>query len=223
MRFPPLIVALLGFAAPVALSAPAQAGAPPEIVASGEFDFYVLTLSWSPGFCDTGGAAKAPGQCAVGAGKGFVVHGLWPDNQNGPDPSDCDYGGDIPYATLARTRGVYPDPGLARYEYGKHGTCTGLSAENYFSAVKYARDQFVIPDMLRAPTAPLATSPSQIEDAFMAVNPHLSADNMAVTCARGELIDVRFCVSKDLGAFVDCPKVSRHTCQSASISVAPPR
>lgn len=201
----------------------ASAGAPGSLVANGDFDFYVLALSWSPGFCDIGGATKSPGQCAVGAGKGFVVHGLWPDNQNRANPSDCGSGGYVPRAALEQTRGVYPDPGLARYEYMKHGVCTGLSAENYFAAVKYARDQFVIPDILKAPSERLTISPSRIQSAFMAVNANLTADNMAVTCVRGELVEVRFCVSKDLGAFVDCPKVSRHGCHSSSISVAPPR
>jgi ribonuclease T2 len=46
---------------------------------------------------------------------------------------------------------------------------------------------------------------------------------MAVTCGRGELIDVRFCLTKDLRAFAICPKVSGHTCHSGSISVAPVR
>ena len=48
-----------------------------------------MTLSWSPGFCDLGGDDKSPQQCAVGAGNGFVVHGLWPDNRYGPNPEDC--------------------------------------------------------------------------------------------------------------------------------------
>ncbi len=199
------------------------AGAPANLVASGDFDFYVLTLSWSPGFCDTGGAAKSPDQCAAGSGDGFVVHGLWPDNLNRAYPEDC---GDAPHfssAALAETRGVYPDEGLARYEYVKHGVCTGLSPENYFAAVKYARDQFVIPDALKAPHEKISTSPDRIESEFIAVNRNLTADNMAVTCGRGELEDVRFCISKDLDAFVVCPKIARHTCHSSSISVAPLR
>ena len=118
---------------------------------AGNFDFYVFALSWSPGFCDTGGAAKAPDQCAVGAGAGFVVHGLWPDNSAGPDPQNCQSGVAIPAAALKLTDGVYPDEGLARYEYLKHGTCAGLDPQAYFSAVKALRDGIVVPDALKAP------------------------------------------------------------------------
>ena len=221
MRSKRFAAALAAFAAS---TLPAHAaGTPANLVASGDFDFYELTLSWSPGFCDTGGAAKSPDQCAAGSGEGFVVHGLWPDNLNRPYPEDCGEAGHISSAALAETRGVYPDEGLARYEYVKHGVCTGLSPENYFAAVKYARGQFVVPDSLKAPHEKISTSPDRIESDFIAANPNLTADNMAVTCGGGELVDVRFCISKDLSAFVVCPKVSGHTCHSSSILVAPLR
>ena len=85
-------------------------------VATEDFDFYVLTLSWSPGFCDTGGAASWKTQCAVGSGEGFVVHGLWPDNAYKADPADCGSSGAISNDALQQTLGLYPRPGLARYE-----------------------------------------------------------------------------------------------------------
>ena len=196
---------------------------PANLVATGDFDFYVLTLSWSPGFCDTGGAEKSPDQCAVGAGEGFVVHGLWPDNQNRRYPEDCGRQEHLSEAALSETRGVYPTEGLARYEYAKHGTCTGLSPEDYFAAVKYAREQFVIPEALKAPHEKINTTPDQLVRDFIAINPNLTAEDMALTCERGELLDVRFCVSKSLGAFVVCPKIAGHTCHASSISVAPLR
>ena len=153
------------------LAAGARAAAPEALIATGDFDFYILALSWSPGFCDTGGAEKARDQCAAGAGQGFVVHGLWPENADRPYPADCGEAGFIPGAALA-THGLYPDEGLARYEFRKHGTCTGLSPENYFAAVKFARDEIAIPPMLQAPhEAPFHFAQSEIENAFIAANP----------------------------------------------------
>ncbi len=188
-----------------------------------DFDFYVFTLSWSPGFCDTGGADKSPGQCAIGAGTGFVVHGLWPDRWFSRNPENCQYGVAIGRDALRLTDGVYPDEGLARYEYLKHGTCTGLDPQAYFAAVKTLRDGVVVPDILKAPRQRLTFAPGDLEQAFIAVNANLQAANMALTCRNGELIDVRICVSKDLAAFANCPKVSGHTCHASSISVAPIR
>ena len=222
MRLKYFTALLLGLFALTAF-ARAASGPPQNLLATADFDFYVLTLSWSPGFCDTGGAAKSKDQCAVGSGEGFVVHGLWPDNANSADPADCGSPGSISNDVLQQTLGVYPAPGLARYEYAKHGTCTGLSPENYFAAVKYARNQIAVPDFLQAPHDKLMKSPDEIESAFIAANPNLTADNMAITCSHGELVDVRFCLSKDLKAFSNCRKVSGHTCNSRSIAVAPLR
>ncbi len=188
-----------------------------------DFDFYVFTLSWSPGFCDTGGADKSPNQCASGASTGFVVHGLWPDRSFGPNPQNCQYGVSIPSDALQLTQGVYPDEGLARYEYLKHGTCAGLDPRTYFSAVKALRDEIVVPDMLKAPHERLTVAPGDLTQAFIAANPNLQPDEMAITCRSGELVDVRVCVSKDLRAFAHCPKVSGHTCHASSIAVAPIR
>ena len=58
---------------------------------------------------------------------------------------------------------------------------------------------------------------------FVDANANLHPDNMAVTCGHGELIDVRFCLTKDLKAFSTCPKVSGHTCQRSSVVVQPLR
>ena len=219
MTFRSLVVALFAL---IGLATTARAAAP-ELIASGVFDFYVLSLSWSPGFCDTGGADKSREQCAPGAGEGFVVHGLWPENADRPYPSDCSDPGYIPGAALRETHGLYPAEGLARYEYRKHGTCTGLSPENYFHAVKYARERLKVPEMLRAPHDALNLAPRDIESALIAANPALTTANFALTCGHGELIDLRVCVAKTLDSYVDCPKIARHSCHSSAIKVMPLR
>lgn len=192
--------------------------------ATGSFDFYVLALSWSPGFCDTGGAGKAHDQCAVGANLGFVVHGLWPQNAHG-FPSDCDDGAArFPSrAALDRVRGLYPSEGLARYEWRKHGTCTGLSPSDYFDQVRRARDAVTIPASLQAPGEPQTVAPRDILRAFSQANARLRADEMAVTCRQGELEEVRVCFARDLRGFTPCPEVARASCRASAISVLPVR
>jgi ribonuclease T2 len=194
--------------------------APP--VATETFDYYVMTLSWAPGFCDLGGRETSAPECAAGSSGGFVVHGLWPDNNYRPNPEGCP-GEDPSPADLAQEHGLYPNDRLAIYEYRKHGTCTGLSAHDYFATVRNVRDRLKIPAMLEAPHEQLRLSPADVEQAFIAANANLHADNMAVTCSNGELVDVRFCLSKDLTSYAICRKVARHTCQRESIVVAPIR
>ena len=210
-----IALALVG--APVV--AVAQTAAP---VASVPFDYYVMTLSWAPGFCDLGGQETSSPECATGSGAGFVVHGLWPDNDYRPNPESCQ-GQDASPTDLADEHGLYPNDSLAAYEYRKHGTCTGMSAHDYFATVRNVRQRLVIPPMLQAPHEPSHLAPGDIEQAFMAANANLRPDNMAVTCGHGELIDVRFCLTKDLKAFSTCAKVSGHTCQRSSIVVQPLR
>ena len=124
----------------------------PSASASGEFDFYVLALSWSPGFCELSGGGRS--QCEPGARLGFVVHGLWPQYEHG-FPSNCGGSPTVSRMALDRAKGVYPDDGLARYEWRKHGTCTGLSPGDYFAfrrqSEKPCDDPAEFPEFLRRP------------------------------------------------------------------------
>ncbi len=185
----------------------------------GQFDFYVLSLSWSPGFCQTGGEAKGRDQCRAGADLGFVVHGLWPQYDHG-FPSDCDGAQRFPSrVALAATDGVYPDQGLARYEWRKHGTCSGLSPTDYFSAARAARDAVVIPEPFRQPHGEQHWAPVDVERAFLAANPRLRPGMLAAVCQRGVLEEVRICFDRTLKTFQACPEVARERCRGSAMSV----
>ncbi len=191
-------------------SGPRGAGVP------GRFDFYVLALSWSPGFCATGGRSRD--QCRPGADIGFTVHGLWPQYDRGY-PSDCDGAGRADRAALAETDGVYPDEGLARYEWRKHGTCSGLSPSAYFAAARRARDAVAIPARFADPHGDQSLAPGDVERAFLQVNPRLRPGMLAAVCRRGTLDEVRVCFTRDLAAFQACPEVVSEGCHSATLSV----
>jgi ribonuclease T2 len=212
----------LALTAGLPLIAAAETAPPPPPVATAPFDYYVMTLSWAPGFCDLGGQETSSPECAVGSGQGFVVHGLWPDNEYRPNPEGCP-GEDASPADLADQHGLYPNDRLAAYEYRKHGTCTGLSAHDYFATVRNVRARLNIPPRFQAPHEQLRLAPEDVERAVIAANQNLRPDNMAVTCSNGELVDVRFCIAKDLSSYAVCRKVARHSCQRASIVVAPVR
>ena len=186
----------------------------------GDFDFYVLALSWSSGFCATGGADKGKAQCDRGAGLGFVVHGLWPQYERG-FPSDCG-GGQPSSVALDSARGLFPDIGLARYEWRKHGTCSGKSPEAYFGDVRRARDMIQIPEKFSRAKGDQSMSPQDILRAFGDANPRLRPGMAAVGCRSGVLQEVRFCLSKDLREFRSCPEVARSSCRTREIDVPGP-
>ncbi len=188
----------------------------------GQFDFYVLSLSWSPGFCETTGAEKHRKQCDPGSGLGFVVHGLWPQYESG-FPSDCGPAGRSPSRNaLQSAEGVYPDINLARYEWRRHGTCSGKSPSDYFADVRRARDAVEIPPPFRSASDRQTWTPVDIERAFIASNPNLKPDMMAVSCRRGVLEAVRFCLTKDLREFRSCPEVSGSSCRTRELRVPAP-
>ena len=198
-------------------------GGPRGASRPGDFDFYVLSLSWSPAFCTIGGGdEKGRDQCRSGSSLGFTVHGLWPQYDHG-FPSDCRGNTNPPRAALETTDGVYPERGLARYEWRKHGTCSGLSPFSYFAAARGARDAVRIPDSLRDPHDDRHIAPADVMRAFTEANSGLKPGMIAVTCRGGALEEVRICFAKDLKSFQACPEVTRDTCRSANVDVPPVR
>jgi ribonuclease T2 len=220
--------AALALAAPRAFAEPELArGEPSESVAGppakgpGEFDFYVLSLSWSPGFCESVEAGRRRPQCAPGAGNGFVVHGLWPQYERG-FPSDCDGPTAPSRLALAHAEGLFPDEGLARHEWRKHGRCSGKSPSDYFAAVRRARESVTIPAPFQRPTEAQIFAPVDIQRAFVAANPRLRPGMLAVTCRKGVLAEVRICFSRDLREFRACPDVARQACRAGEITAPAP-
>lgn len=189
--------------------------------APGRFDFYVLALSWSPSFCSSEAGRRSREQCAPGAGNAFVVHGLWPQFERG-FPSWCDDRNPPRYA-VEQARGVFPEEGLARYQWRKHGSCSGLSPTAYYNLVRQVKAKVVIPEDLRRPGESLRKDPREIERAFVDANKSLRADMIAVTCTRGQLEEVRICISKDGRDFRTCPDVERNSCRIGNVSVPAPR
>jgi ribonuclease T2 len=190
----------------------------------GKFDFYVLSLSWAPTYCDTT-VERAPGQ-AVPAECGeraipFVVHGLWPQYDVGfpefcrqPTPR-------LDRNVIASMLDLMPAPGLIFTEWDKHGTCSGLSARAYFTAVRKARALVKIPEEFIEPADEVTLPPDAIAEAFAAANPGASRASFAISCDAKRLTEVRVCLGKDL-KFHDCEAdVAQHSCRREQIAMPP--
>jgi ribonuclease T2 len=190
----------------------------------GEFDFYVLALSWSPGFCELeGDRSRNREQCGEGAGLRFVVHGLWPQNERGY-PSECGPAGRSPSRiAMEQAEGLFPTEGLARYQWRKHGTCTGSSPSDYFRDVRRAREKVVIPPVLAKADRDQTWTAIDLERAFAAANPGLRPDMMSVACTRGVLQEVKICLTRDLRDFRSCQQVDRSGCRAREFTVVAPR
>ena len=184
---------------------------------SGNFDFYVLALSWSPSFCALEGRDKGRDQCD-GPAKGFVLHGLWPQYERG-FPSACEHPfRNAPNSVIQSIRGLYPEDGLARHQWRKHGTCSGLTPAAYFNEVRRAVEKVNIPERLDEAKDGGRVRTREIEAAFIEANKGLRPGMLAATCVRGMLQEVRVCMSKDLREFRACPDVVRAGCRAQEVN-----
>jgi ribonuclease T2 len=152
--------------------------------ASGSFDYYLLSLSWSPSYCLT--HADDHTQCGT-KGLGFVLHGLWPQYDAGGYPQDCNREMQLPAQAAALGQTLYPSPKLMQHEWQSHGTCSGLSS-------------------------------TQIATAFRAANPDLPEDGVTIACSRGQLSEVRICLTREL-AIRSCGQGVRGTCPDGPVRV----
>ncbi len=191
----------------------------------GQFDFYVLSLSWSPSFCADAaerhyGRASGP-QCGARP-YSFVVHGLWPQYEKG-FPENCQQPSPRLYRGIVSSMlDLMPAPRLIYNEWDKHGTCSGLSANAYFQTVRNARGAITIPPDYAALEQPLTVSPDAVRDAFIKANSGLTPAAIAVDCDRKRLTEVRICLSKDL-KFHDCPEVTKRACRRDQVVMPPVR
>jgi len=189
----------------------------------GNFDFYVLTLSWSPSYCEAEGDRRRDSeQCARGRPFAFVVHGLWPQYERGYPRACVNPAPRIPDRLIDSMLDLMPARALVIHEWREHGTCSGLGAEQYFVAVRRARERITVPGRFRRLDAYEMVSPAEVEDAFRAANPELKSDMIAVTCDDRRLREVRICLSRDL-TFRACPDVDRRACRSPRVVMPPVR
>lgn len=165
---------------------------------AGEFDYYVLALSWSPTWCAIEGDARNSPQCHEREDFGWVMHGLWPQYHRGW-PSHCPTTNAHPSKQLTQEMAdIMGTSGLAWYQWKKHGVCSGLTAPQYFDTARKAYESIIRPAAFRKISDPIKLPASVVEDAFLKANPALDPDMITITCMDGRIQEARICLSKDL-------------------------
>jgi ribonuclease T2 len=181
----------------------------------GDFDYYLVSLSWSPAYCVS--HPQDQRQCG-GRGFGFVLHGLWPQKSAGGYPEEC-VGKAGPSATaVQRALAFMPSEKLIKHEWQKHGTCSGLSGDEYLALADRAFGSIQIPAGFQAPDRVRDLSADQIVAEFVAANPGLPKDSLSLRCSGKELEEVRVCVSTELKPST-CGKGVRSQCGRDLIQV----
>lgn len=146
----------------------------------------------------------------------FTIHGLWPEDNNGSYPSNCN---GAPFST-----NNLPQPLLNQmscewvsytgsnnafwsYEYGKHGTCAlplFQTQENYFNSTIALNNQYDVNNALIAaginPQLASSLPTSQVQSALT----NYLGSKPVLSCSSSSLLEVWTCVDTSLKAF-DCP------------------
>lgn len=189
---------------------------------AGDFDYFVLSLSWSPNWCAYEGDARGSDQCDARHDHGWILHGLWPQYHLGY-PSYCPTAEPPPSRRMtAKMADIMGSPGLAWHQWKKHGTCTGLSAPAYFALSREAYAQIARPPVFRKLDKTVRLPASVVEDAFLQANPALNADGVTVTCRAGHIHEARICLSRTLVP-VPCGQDVARDCTSQDALFAPVR
>lgn len=178
-----------------------------------DFDYYILSLSWTPSWCaDKGDKRKSP-QCNNGREFGFTLHGLWPQYEQGW-PKFCK----TSYAPPSRSQtknisDIMGSSGLAWHQWRKHGVCSNLSSDKYFNLSRKAYEKINRPEVFRKIKYEIKLKTNIVKKAFLESNPELKHTDITIICKDSYLQEIRICLTKAL-KFRSCPQVkSRCTSQ----------
>ena len=217
MRF--LFRSALALAGVIALQGAARAYDSSAAAQGTGFDFYVMSLSWSPSYCAEEGLDANRRQCGIDRDFAFIAHGLWPQFVSGyPEYCTTSEPNRVPNALVDKIADIMPSAGLVGHQWRKHGSCTGLSQTAYLEATREAFERIAIPSAFTSALEPARTSAGEVEAAFINANPGLASDGIAVSCKGGRLSEVRICLTKSLD-FRSCDEVDTRGCRAGNLSV----
>lgn len=217
MRVAFLTIALfLGATVPSIWSSWARADEP------GDFDHYVLALSWHPSWCASEGDSRGAESCDPGTRRSFTVHGLWPQHRQGWPEFCRTTARDPSRHQTAAMSDIMGSGGLAWYQWRKHGRCSGLDGAAYLHATRAAAEAVVIPGGFAAVSAYTTVTTQDIREALLRANPWIDPNGLVVSCRAGRLHEVRLCLDRSL-ASVACTDQQDRACRSRSVVLPPVR
>ncbi|MCB1379875.1 MAG: ribonuclease T2 [Alphaproteobacteria bacterium] len=222
-----LVARLLGRAiAALVLAAALSLAAAARDARSGSFDYFTLSLSWSPTYCDGPAGRDDRQQCGPGRRFAFVVHGLWPQYDSGWPENCATRESWVPDAVISDMLDVMPSKRLIIHEWKKHGSCSGLSIADYFAATRLLFEKIRIPARYLSPQAAVVTTPQQLVTDFVKTNRELTSGMISVQCGnardRARLSELRVCIDRR-GNFRQCGANESRQCRARTLILPPVR
>lgn len=166
---------------------------------------YTLAVTWAPEYCQRNKEqASAKFECASGNRFGFTLHGLWPDGEGPEWPQYCQATQLLPPAIIGAHLCATPSVQLIQHEWAKHGTCTAMTPNQFFTESRRLYQRLRFPDM-NALSRRQGLTAGDVARAIAAANPGMDATMMRVTANKqGWLDEIWFCLDKSR-ALHTCP------------------
>ena len=193
---------------------------------TGNFDYYALSLSWSPTYCASKKGRRDKSQCDRQRPFAFVVHGLWPQYNKGW-PQYCKTNQRwVGRHQIKSMLDIMPSKRLIIHEWKKHGTCSRLGQKAYFKLTRQLFDKLLTPARYLSPQKPVLITPKKLVSDFLKTNRELFPQALSVQCGnnrdRASLSELRICFSKT-GQFTACGENERRSCRAKTLILPPVR
>jgi ribonuclease T2 len=205
-----------------AITVPAMPAAPDGPARSLPITSYTLALTWAPDVC-----ARNPASNLECRGKtarfGFVLHGLWPDSDNGTWPQWCPTRSpataQVPAYVVRHMVCTTPSVDLIAHEWGKHGTCMAPNPQTYFTQSSRMFHALHMPDMATLARRSGLTA-GALRAAFADANPRYPRKSIGVMLGQdGSLQELHLCHDR---SFRPTACAMRGAADTAEITIAAP-
>lgn len=188
-------------------------------VQAGDFKFYVFACEWAGSVCDTQNCDQDQGASA----DFWNIHGLWPSDGSETlayctdekfDPSQLS---SLTDELASYWNGLYSSAdSFHAHEWTKHGTCSNMTQEVFFSTVmKLAQNLAVYNALNNAGITP--GSSYQCSDIADAIKKEFSVNSFSVQEDGGYLSAIQLCLDGSLN-LIDCPAGSSDDVCSGSVN-----
>jgi ribonuclease T2 len=188
---------------------------------------YVFALSWSPAYClHNAYRPSAKTQCDPNDGKQyrFIIHGLWP-GAGKKRLAFCSPRAEqrVTSRNIAKIFDLSPSASLIGHQWRKHGTCSGLTQDQYIAKTLEAYRKFTPPSFYLNVSGEKKIDAIQVKQDFITTHAikGLTDQSVQIHCDRNRLREVRICTDLHLQP-VTCPEKPDLSCERKRLTLPAP-
>lgn len=208
MRMSRLAASCVGLATIVLAAAAAGEEAPPP-------HYYTLSISLAPALCKLHPENRELRICQEGYS--VIVQGYWPEREDGRKVQNCSR--ENPELSPVQERvleKLMPDDPMRAKEWQKHGSCTGMTAREYFRALMSSANRLRLPSQINSEGKDQVMDRNHLVAEIIKLNSGLPEKGVYLRCNGQDnnaqlLTELRVCY-KPNGQFTECSTSFRPNC-----------